>query len=120
MKPTLKSINDNLPRFDAIRRAYMSQDATGFTDGRDFLAAAFADLDEWGNVCNIALYATGDAMEERHYHAEGNACVVDITDQIEDAISGARLGDYGYDSKRFRACIVSEIRDRITEQTGDM
>ena len=117
MKPTLKSINANLPRFDMLRRSYMVSGTTGWTDGRDYLRCAFADLDVNGNVESITLYRSGQAMDEQHYYADNYVDVVDITEQIEDAISGNRLDDYHYDSKRFRAAIVSEIRDRIIEQT---
>lgn len=118
MRPTLKSINENLPRFDTIRRNYMRSDAAGFTDGRNFLGAAFADIDEAGNVKYITLYAVGDAMEERHYHADRYDDVVEITEQIEDALSADRLYNYG-GSKGFRAQIVREIQEAIEAQTAN-
>ena len=119
MKPTLKSINDALPRFDAMRRHWMKQGTTGWTDGREYLQVAFADLGPDGNVTDITLYTYGGGKAPRHYYNEQHDDVIDITVQIEDAISGDRLSDYNYDAKRFRAQIVYEIQQAIIEALNE-
>ena len=113
MKPTLKSINAALPRFDVIRRHWMTYGTTGWTDGREFLASAFADLDESGNVVDITMYAASSGMEPRHYYSERYPeTVVDITDQISEVI------DHHDDcsAKKFRAKIVNAIQAKIAEE----
>lgn len=116
MKPTLKSINENLPRFDALRREYRTHDQYGICPSRTF-AGAYADLDQNGNVTSISIYAVGDAYERKHYYSEQYDDVVCISSPIENAISAEGLDSCGYDSKRFRDMIVREIQEIITENT---
>lgn len=115
MKPTLKSINDHLPRFDELRSRYYLHSFTGIVEKRvwQYFDNAFADLDDDGNVCGITIYGSGDAYEERHYYAIKHPNVVCITDQLEDAISGQRLDECGYNAKKFRNMIVREIQECI-------
>lgn len=113
--PTLKSINNELPRFDFLRRNYMLYGYTGMAYGYGFLEAAFANLDKDGNVESIRLYTFGEAMERRHYyHMDG---VVDITSTIEMAIRG-RYAEYTWlDARKFREMIVLEIQNIIDAET---
>ena len=112
MKPTKESIRKALPRFDYLRRAYRTNTQFGICPDRTF-SSAYADLDDDGNVSGISIYAVGDGMPERHYYADSHSDVVDITDQILDAIEGTRMGDYGYDSDTFRSLIISEIQEAV-------
>lgn len=112
MKPTLKSINEYLPRFDALRREYRTTDQYGICPSRTF-AAAFADIGSDGNVTGITLYAVGDAYERKHYYSEQYDNVVSISTQIEAAIKADGLDDCGYDSKRFRDAIIRDIQAAI-------
>lgn len=83
MKPTIKSINAALPRLDTIRRKYMFHGETGFAHGVGHLPAAYADIGEDGNVTGIAIYAVGDAQEERHYYNRtGTVSIYDIIDEV--------------------------------------
>lgn len=118
MKPTKESIRKSLPRFDALRREYRTHSQFGICPGRTF-SAAYADLDADGNVIGISIYAVGDGMPERHYYAGSHDDVVDVTDQIRDAIEGTRMGDYGYDAPAFRALIISEIQDAVINATKE-
>ena len=87
---TIKAINAALPRLDTMKRHYMPENTTGWIDGREFIGSAFADVDKDSGEIAITIYASGDAMEEKHYHSERyNDTVIDITEQIENAISGA-------------------------------
>jgi hypothetical protein len=114
MTPTKKSIRSSLPRFDELRREYRTHNQYGICPGRTF-SAAYADLDEDGNVSNISIYAVGDGMPARHYYDSNYDTVVDITDQIQDAIEATRMGDYGYDARTFRSMIIEEIQDAIVK-----
>ena len=89
MKPTKESIRKALPRFDYLRRTYRTSTQYGICPGRTF-SSAYADLDDDGNVSGISIYAVGDGMPERHYYDSNHDDVVDITDQIRDAIEGRR------------------------------
>ena len=113
-KPTLKSINENLPRLDVLRRNYMVHGTTGYTYGRQFIKAAFANLDESGNVDDIRIYAEGDAMERRHYYSEKGT--VDITGVIEEAVlCEDKLFSIHYNCRDYRAYIVRRIQEIIEE-----
>ena len=114
MKPTKESIRKSLPRFDELRREYRTHTQYGICPGRTF-SAAYADLDDDGNVSGISIYAVGDGMPERHYYADSHSDVVDITDQIQDAIEATRMGDYGYDARTFRSMIIEEIQGAIVK-----
>ena len=118
MKPTLKSINQNLPRFDALRREYRTHDQYGICPSRTF-AEAYADLDADGNVAGITVYAVGDAYERKHYYSVLYDDVVNISKQIEDAISADRLDECGYDSRRFRDMIIREIQETVKEGVAE-
>ena len=107
MKPTLKSINASLPRFDYLRRNWMKHGMTGFAKPRGYLKAAFADIGEDGNVKDIMLYSVGDAMEQRHYHQANDA--VDITGIIEDIIRE--------DTLHGRAGVVKDIQEIVALDT---
>lgn len=115
MRTTLKSINDNLPRFDTIRKRYMLHETTGWIDGRSYLEAVFADIDsETGNCIDITFYAYGDAMERRHYYAGRYPdTVFNITDQIEEILTDAWC-DYK-NSKAYRLHVVKAIQEVIEE-----
>lgn len=112
MKPTKESIRKSLPRFDYLRRTYRTHTQFGICPDRTF-SASYADLDDNGNVASISIYAVGDGMPERHYYASNHSNVVDITDQIQDAIEATRMGDYGYDAETFRSLIISDIQDAV-------
>lgn len=116
MKPTKKSINKHLPRFDALRREYRTFGQYGICPNRTF-SRAFADIAENGSVTRIVTYAIGDAMESRHYYDSDDT--VDITEQIEAAIQAKDYYDYDYgrDSKAFRAAIIDSIQDAIITAT---
>lgn len=81
---TLKSINENLPRLDALRRDYAPAGTVGLQYWRiGYLRAAIADVDDARqHVTDITLYTYGDAMKADHYHGGG----IDITEQIENAM----------------------------------
>ena len=81
---TLKSINKNLPRLDALRRDYAPAGTAGIQYWRiGYLRAAIADVDDARqHVTDITLYTYGDAMKADHYHGGG----IDITEQIENAL----------------------------------
>lgn len=104
MKPTLKSINANLPRLDTMRRDYAPLGTVGIEYWRlGYLRAAIADIDEERrHVTDITIYTYGDAMKADHYHGGG----IDITKQIEEA-----LKDYDID----RHGLIISIRDAIQE-----
>ena len=105
MKPTLKSINKYLPRFDYLRRHYWPAGSTGWQDGRDFLGSAYADIDDNGNVEDITIYRlSGDALNARHYYADPYK-TIDITDQVEMVFET----DYS------RPEVVRAIQDAIVE-----
>lgn len=84
MKPTLKSINAALPRFDYLRRNWGVFDMTGFAKRFGHLKGAYADIGEDGNVTGITLYAVGDAMQVHHYYRDDSS--VNITGVIERVI----------------------------------
>ena len=111
MKPTLKSINAALPRFDLMRREFMYHGETGWSHGRGFLASAYANLDVFGNVDSITLYAVGDAWESRHYHLEPGT--VDITEEITEAIHPENY--YYLSAKLLRGAIVEDIQKKIAD-----
>lgn len=114
MKPTLKSINELLPRFDYLRRTYRTTEQFGICPSRTF-ESAFADLDADGNVIGFTVYAVGDAHDRKHYYSDQYDDVVNISKQIEDAIFASRMDECGYDSKKFRAMIIREIQEAISE-----
>ena len=111
MKPTLKSINKALPRFDLLRREYMLCGYTGIAHGRGFLSSAWANLDGNGNVESIRIYTSGDAMERRHYYREDG--VVEITEAVEVAIAGGAQDCWQLTTKQFRKMVVYFIQKRI-------
>lgn len=115
MRTTLKSINDNLPRFDTIRKRYMLHETTGWIDGRSYLSAVYADVDSvTGNCIDITFYVSGDAMEQRHYYAGRYPdTVFNITEQIEEILTDAWC-DYK-DSKAYRSHVVKAIQEVIEE-----
>jgi len=114
MKPSKKSINKQLPRFDALRREYRTFGQYGICPSRTF-SKAYADLAEDGSVTRIVTYAVGDAMESRHYYDSDDA--IDITEQIESAIQAQDYDYYGRDPKAFRAAIIDSIQDAIITAT---
>lgn len=118
MKPTKESIRKSLPRFDELRREYRTHAQYGICPGRTF-SSAYADLDYEGNVSCISIYAVGDGQPERHYYADSHDDVVDITDQIQDAIEATRMGDYGYDARTFRNMIIGDIQSAIFKSTKE-
>lgn len=118
MKPTLKSINANLPRLDTLRNEYMLLGQDGDLLKQRYLAYAVADLDDDMNVDRITIYAVGDAMEADHYY--GSDRTVNITDQIARVLSGERYAEYGSASaKKYRALIVDDIRLAILSALDD-
>lgn len=105
MKPTLKSINKYLPRFDYLRRRYWPAGATGLNNGRDHLGDAYADIDENGNVEDITIYRlSGDALKVRHSYADPYKTIV-ITDQVEMV----------FDADYSRPDVVRAIQGAIVE-----
>lgn len=106
MKPTIKSINAAMPRLDAIRKNYMFHGETGYAHGYGYLKAAFADLDDNGNVTNITLYAVGDAMERRHYYNEPGT--IAITYAINAALEDWEMN---------RHAVCCEIQNMIRRRT---
>lgn len=116
MKPTKKSIAQQLPRLDALRREYRTHDQYGICPSRTF-SEAYADLAEDGSVTRIAIYAVGDGREPRHYYAGSYDDVVDITAQIEAAIKAEDYDAYGRDPKAYRAAVIDSIQDAIVTAT---
>ena len=114
MKPTKKSIAQQLPRLDALRREYRTHDQYGICPNRTF-GSAYADLAEDGS---IAIYAVGDGREPRHYYAGSYDDVVDITAQIEAAIKAEDYDVYGRDPKAYRAAVIDSIQDAIVAATS--
>lgn len=116
MKPTRKSINACLPRFDELRRMYMLSGQTGFAYGVGYFGAAYADTDDHGNVINISIYSVSDAMQERHYYDWPGSC--NITDIIVKAIECEYRQDFPwkYNCRQFRQEIVRDIQERIQSE----
>ena len=115
MRTTLKSINENLPRFDVIRRNYMLRETTGWIDGRSYIRAVYADIDpDTGNCIDITIYASGEALAARHYYAGRYPdTVFDITDQIVEVLTDA---NWNYkNSKAYRSHVVKAIQEVIEE-----
>ena len=108
-KVIIESVLKALPRFDWLRREYMFPGETGFAHGRGIISSAYADADEDGNV-RITLYAVGDAMERRHYYGEDGT--VDITDEIEEAVTCRSWNDWGFSPKKFRRDIARKIQKK--------
>ena len=81
---TLRSINENLPRLDTLRRNYAPVGTIGLQYWRiGYLRAAIADVDDaHKHITGITIYTYGDAMEADHYRGGG----IDITEQIGDAL----------------------------------
>ena len=106
---TLKSINANLPRLDALRRDYAPLGTTGVQYWRlGYLRAAIADIDEARrNVTDITIYTYGDAMKVDHYHGGG----IDITDCIEEALKNE---DCAIDRRTLVRNIQSRIEDEVS------
>ena len=106
MKTTIKSINAHLAPVTYYARHYILHDFSGvMPEDAEYLGTVVAEYDsETGECTGIYDYATGDAMQERHYY--GRDCV-DITSIIEDWIKPAP----GYrDSRRE---ILHEIQTAI-------
>ena len=108
MKVTMKSINANLPRLDALRRNYAPLGTTGYQYWRlGYLSAAVADIDEANRkVTDITIYTYGDAMKASHYYGGG----IDITDCIEEALR---------DPDITRRDLILNIQNTIEESLED-
>lgn len=116
MKPTKKSIAQQLPSLDALRREYRTHDQYGICPNRTF-GSAYADLAEDGSVSSITIYAVGDGRNPEHYYADQHDNVIDITEQIEAAIKAEDYDAYGRDPKAFRAAVIDSIQDAIVTAT---
>ena len=89
---TLKSINDNLPRLDALRRNYAPLGTAGVEYWKlGYLRAAIADVDDdRQHVTDITIYTYSDAMQANHYRGSG----IDITEQIENTEAAAAQPEF--------------------------
>lgn len=124
---TLKSINENLPRFDTIRRNYWLHGWTGVMDCKiGYMDAAFADLDKNGNCIGITIYS-GPGMAPEHYYAEQHTdTVVDITEILEGVLSPEDSGyvepdgRYAITPASFRRYIVGQIKEAIENQLAEL
>lgn len=110
------SINAALPRFDSLRGYYRNDEAAGWMYPDKCFEAAFADIDpNTGNVIAITIYVHSDELEAARH--KRNTDTVDITEQIDDAICGCRMGLF--DSNEFREAIIREIKEAITNRNND-
>ena len=107
---TMKSIKDNLPRLDTLRRNYAPAGTIGLQYWRiGYLRAAIADVDDARqHVTDITIYTYGDAMQADHYHGDG----IDITEQIEDA-----LKDHDITRKQLTEAIQTAIKSALDSRT---
>ena len=103
---TMKSINENLPRLDTLRRNYAPSGTIGLQYWRiGYLRAAIADVDDTHkHVTGITIYTYGDAMEADHYHGGG----INITEQIEGALKDHEI-TRKWLAKDIQAAIKAEL-----------